>query len=90
MDPFWVFGPTFVNPCVVPFWLTLGSTIGGGIVTTIVDVHPTWRCTSICGVVLVGLGRRWRLSRRCLSPKKRSFYFLFSLFKGVKNCAVFF
>ena len=34
--------------------LALGFTIWGGFVT-VVDVHPTWRCTSPPGVVPVGL-----------------------------------
>ena len=34
-------------------------------------------------------GGRWRLSRRCHSSKRRSFYFSFNLFKGRKLCSFF-
>ena len=49
-------------------------------------------CLSLCFSSWLTLGclkRRWRLSRRCRSPKKRSFYFFFCLFKGGKLCSFF-
>ena len=60
MDPFWEFCPPFV--LCSSSWLTLGFTTGGGFVT-VVDVHPTWRCTSPRAVVPVVLAV---LQRRCL------------------------
>ena len=43
---------SFCQSLCFSFWLSLGFTMGGGFVT-VVDVHPTWRCTR--GVVPVGL-----------------------------------
>ena len=58
------------------FWLTLGFTIGKGIVT-VVFVHPTLSFTSLCGVVPVG------------SVKKRSFIFPLRLSKRLGSCVFF-
>ena len=78
-------GPPFVNPCVVLFWSTLGFTIGRGIVT-VVDVHPTWRCTSLRGVVPVGLGE---VVGDCHDApglqRKGLFISLFKFFQGRKT-----
>ena len=49
------FCSSFCQSLCFSFWLALGFTMGGGIVT-VVDVHPTWRCTSLRGVVPIGLG----------------------------------
>ena len=34
-------------------------------------------------------GQRWRLSRRCHSPKRMSFYFTFGLFRVTEPCSSF-
>ena len=78
---------SFCQSLCLSSWLTLGFTIGG--FATVVDVQPTRRCTPSPAGPCPFWARRWRLSRRCRSSKRRFFYFPFGLFNEVKPCSFY-
>ena len=88
MDLFFGSGPPFVNPCVfllVSTWIHIWR----GVVT-VVDVQPTRRSTSSCGVVPVGLGDGvGDCHDATVLQEEGLFNFPFDLFKGVELCSFY-
>ena len=77
---------SFCHSLCLSFWLTLGFTIGGGVVT-VAGVHPARRSTSPRGVLPDGLGDGvGGCHDAAIFQKEGLFYFPLVHFRRCKLC----